>query len=292
MSKDAGNLDLGSRESLGRAGFGASEPEQARFTARVVARRTSRPELPTNREVLHVAAGALAAAFAGALVSRGQAPESLAAVGAAVAHAALALRAVLARRRHAREGSPPHPEACYRRPDGALTPVLEPGEEVLLAFDADGPERRGVRVASGFAHVAWGLLLAGLPFAFVPAGASVLALGVAGAACFLGTAVFGRGVRALLATRAVERVAVTSERIVAMAGPGVAQSIPLTALRHRPVVVGRSGGRATVALELRPLASASPLPFMGLYGLHDVDEETAKEIAGVAMDARRALARG
>lgn len=267
--------------------FGASDAEQARFAARVAQRRTSRAELPTLPGLLYLGGGVAAAAFAALLQWRGSQAESGVAWTVCALHGLLTLRAFARQRALSRPDAVPEPDACHRGPDGRLVPVLAPQERILAAFDADGPERKDLRLLAGAAFTLWGVLLAGLPYAMLAGASHPLALVLGGAAAFFGTALAGRGVRTLLSMEAVERFVITNERTIALAGPGAALSIPHHALVHRPLVVGRAGGRASLALALRPLASVSPLPGMALIGLHDVDESRARDLAATVMAARR-----
>lgn len=276
-------------KALARAGFGASDIEQERFVARVASGRTARAELSNSKGFLHLSATLVAGAFAVLLVSRGQQPDAIAAGGAGLLHAILGLRARQAQRLLGQADAPAEADACYLASDGVLQPALGPNEKVFFAFDADGQERKLLRFVSGNAFMLWGLLLGGLSFAMLAGVDGPIAVAANAVACFVGSAISGRGMRTLVATESVKRFAITNERTVAMVAPGAAWSISHTALRHRPLVVARPNRRATLALAVRPLASASPLPFMALVGAHDVEENLAKEIASAVMDARREM---
>lgn len=276
-------------QALTRAGFGASEMEQERFVSRIATGRTSRAELSNSKGFLHLSATLVAGAFAVLLVSRGQQLDAIAAGTAALGHAFLGMRARKSQRLLGMSDAPAEADACYLAADGLLYPTLGPAEKILYAFDADGNERKVLRFISGNAFMLWGLLLGGLSFTMFSGAESPLAVLVNAIACFVGSAISGRGMRTLVATEAVKRFVVTNERTVAMVAPGAAWSISHSALRHRPVVVARPNQRATLALAIRPLASASPLPFMSLIGAHDVSEAEAKKIAGAVMEARRKL---
>lgn len=281
--------ELVSEASLRRAGFPATEREQALFTERVAAGETARLDVVTRPEWTFLGGAALAALFAVLLLGRAQFFEAVTASGVTAAHLALGLRARHRRLQRASPDAPPE-KGAFVDEGGELRPVLEEGEAELTSFEADGPERRALGRFFGGAQLAWGALLAGLPFALLagrePSG---LGLTLAGVGTFFGAAIFGRGLKVLFGTRPVRRFVVTSRRLIALAAPGALKSVRLDALRHRPVVVARGQGRATLALDVKPLAKAKPLRFLGLLGAHDLDEERAKAIAGAVMDARRAL---
>lgn len=266
--------------------FVATELEQQRFAAKIVGRRYWRPELPSGSSLLHFSAGALAAAFA--LATRGPMASSVAAAVAAALHLLLWARALHTERARKTSGSDADFDGADTAKGARPLASLDPGEVVWGIFDAQGDPAPRVRVAAGLAFAGWGILLAGLPFALLPhpgwIGSAVVAVG-----CFFGSAIFGRGIRNLFRMVPVRQFALTNQRVVAMAGPGIAQSILYRSLRHRPVVVSRTGGRATLAIELRPLASVSPLRFMGLIGLDDVDEPTAIDLARQVVDARQKI---
>ena len=276
-------------QALARAGFGASEMEQERFVSRIASGRTARAELSNSRGFLHLSATLVAGAFAVLLISRGQQPDAIAAGAAALGHAVLGVRARKSQQQLGREDAPAEADACYEAKDGLLHPALGPDEKILFAFEADGKERKLLRFISGNAFMLWGLLLGGLSFTMFSGNESAVAVLVNAVACFVGSAISGRGMRTLVATESVKRFVVTNERTVAMVAPGAAWSISHSALRHRPVVVARPNHRATLALAIRPLPSASPLPFMSLVGVHDISENEAKKIAGTVMEARRTL---
>lgn len=282
--------DLMSAESLSAAGFSASPASQQRFLEETAARRTARMELPVQRWLAFVSGGALSVAGAALLLARGDMTGLWAAGGSAVLHALSAGLSLRSQRQLASPDGEPHPSACFRDQRGVLRLKLNEGERVLHEADADGPVRKTARALAGAFQASWGIVLGGVPIA-IAAGAplSKPALLAVTLGTFLGTYVFGRGVMSLVGTKPVERVVLTSQRVAVLAAPGVAHSLPLEQLRFRPVVVGREEGRATVALASRPLPATHPLPLPGLYGVHDVDERTAKAWAGDAMDARRAL---
>lgn len=282
--------DLSSAESLRAAGFSASPAGQERFLAEVAARRTARMELPVNRALAFVGGGALSLSGALLLLTRGDMTGLWAAGGAAVLHALSAGLSARNRRQLSAPDGDAHPSACFRDPRGTLRLRLGEGERVLREADADGRVRRTTRRVAGALLASWGIVLGGVPIALAGGAAlskSTLLLVTLGT--FLGTYVFGRGLVSLFGTKPVERVVLTNHRVAVLAAPGAAHSVLLDRILHRPVVVGREQGRATVALATRPLPATHPLPLPGLYGLHDVDEEAARAWAGDAMDARKAL---
>ncbi len=282
--------DLSSAESLSAAGFATSPASQQRFLEDVAAGLCARMELPTSRALAFVAGGALSLAGALMLLLRGDMTGLWAAGGAAALHAVLAGLSARSTKQLASPSGPPHPSACFRDQDGTLRLRLAAGERVLHEADADGRVRTRARLFGSLAQVSWGIVLGGVPIALAAGGAlSKPALLLVAAGTFLGTYLFGRGVLSAIGTRPIERVALTNQRVAVLAAPGAAHSVPLESLRFRPIVVGRGQGRATIALASRTLPATHPLPFPGLYGLHDVDEASARAWAGDAMDARRAL---
>jgi hypothetical protein len=276
-------------ETLQRAGFMATAVRQERFVADVAGRRTAIAELPQSKTVQWLAAGALAGAFAALTLARGNPEGAYAAFGALLGHGALAFRAWTTRRARSVPEAEPHPAACFRDGEGVLRLVLDPGEEVLRSARADGPTRPRLRQLAGVTQMLWGVILGGLPIAAAAGGVSTGTLLLMGLGTLVGTAFFGRGVESLTSVRPVERIVLTNRRIAALGAPGMAHSIPLVLLPNRPVVVGRDGGRATVAIATRPLRASSPLPFPALYGVHDLDDEQAQAWAKEAMDARKEL---
>lgn len=282
--------DLLSAESLSAARFPANPGSQQRFLQEVTEGRTARMELPHNRALAFGAAWAFSLASAALLLAREDFTGVWAAGGSALLHAMAAGFSTWSRRQHSLPDAEPHPSACYRDEHKQLRLRLQEGEEVLHDAPADGRVRRSARVIAGILQMCWGVVLGGVPIALA-AGAELSKPGLVlvTVGTFLGTYVFGRGVVSLVGTKPVERVVLTNQRVAVLAAPGVAHSLPLKTLRHRPVVVGRGDGRATVALASKTLPSTHPLPMPGLYGLHDVTEAEAKAWAGDAMDARKAL---
>lgn len=282
--------DLSSVESLTAAGFPTSPASQQRFLEDTAAGRTARMELPTNRAIAFVAGGALSAAGAVVLLSRGDMTGLWAAGGAAVLHAVAAGFSTRNHKQLASRDGDAHPSACFRDNDGKLRLRLREGERVLHEADADGLVRSRARTVAALVQASWGIILGGVPIA-IAAGAALSkpALVLVALGTFLGTYVFGRGVMSAAFTRPAERVVLTNQRVAVLAAPGAAHSFPLDTLRYRPVVVARGEGRATVAISSRNLPATHPLPLRGLYGLHDIDEQVAVAWAADAMDARKKL---
>lgn len=280
--------DLTTSASLAAGGFSASPTAQQRFLEDVVARRVYRLERATRPWLTFLGGFGLSVAGAALLLARGDMTGLWASGAAAVMHALCAGLVARSQRQRALPSAEPHPAACFVNDHGELTPLLSPGETVLYARRADGAVGVLPRVLASWVLLGWGLVLGGLPVALVggarlgPLGLVVMSLGT-----FLGTYAFGRGVTGLLGMHAVERLVVTDQRIVGLFAPGVAQSLPLEALTYRPVVVAREAGRATLALGMRTLPATHPLPVHGLYGLFEMPEAEAKDVAGALMDARR-----
>jgi hypothetical protein len=280
--------DLTTAESLEAAGFPAPAGKQERFVQDVVTRRQSRMELPTRRWLVGVAGAILSGGFAAMSASRGDLGGALACATAAATHLAMAGISFSSLRARAKREDTTG-DGCWRDDGGVLRLSLEEGERVLKEADADGAPRPLPRKVGGMFTMMWGVLLGGLPLALL-GGQPLEGLGLAAAAVgtFFGTYVFGRGVMSMLGAGEVERLVLTDRRIALLAAPGVTVSLPLTTLEHRPVVVGREAGRATLALAERKLPATAPLPLRGLVGLFDLDDEEARGWAGATMDARRA----
>jgi hypothetical protein len=282
--------DLLSAESLRAAGFPTSPATQQRFLEDTTARRTARMELPVQKALAFLGGGALSLGGALLMLQRGDMTGLWAAGGSAVLHALLAGLTLRQRKQLAAPDGDAHPSACFRDERGKLRLRLREGERPLHEADADGPVRKTARVLAGAFQTSSGVVLGGVPIALAAGGQlSKPMLVLVALGTFLGTYVFGRGLMTLFGTKPVERVVLTNQRVAVLAAPGVAHSLPLDMLRFRPVVVGRGEGRATVALASRPLPATHPLPLPGLYGLHDVDEASAREWAGDLMDARKKL---
>ena len=154
---------------------------------------------------------------------------------------------------------------------------LAAGEQIAARLTLDTPKKEWIRWVAGLAQTFWGLLLAGIPPIFLGRGASTAGL-LAGVTLFsfLGTLLFGKGVRDIFGLRFAEMLFVTNHRMTLVSGPGEARSLPLEYLKQRPVVVGRSNAGATLGLALIPLVSVGRLPAFGLWGKDNMKEEDAK----------------
>ena len=278
---------LATAASLKNAGFVTTEKEQERFVARLLQKLYYRTEVPVDRRLMF-GAGALLCALSGLyLLVRGEQGGAIIFAAAGGMHILSFWSAHMSKRQRSHAQGESHPEAAFLDDDGGLRPILEDGEQVLRSSPADGPVQKYAKHMAGLFQLGWGLLLGGLPVAsairHLDSFATYALLVIA---TFMGTLVFGRGVRSMFGIRPIQQLVLTNQRVVAIAEPGAAMSVPLEHLRVRPTVIGRESGRATVAFEMRPLSSVTPLPIMGILGLHDVSEEEAKDWARLAMDAR------
>ena len=185
-------------------------------------------------------------------------------------------------------GVAPHVE---REPP--LMPVLGDGEEIVGRIGIQAKTRNGLRRFSGVTQVFWGTMLAGLPMATVmaPAGNNISA-GLSGwtlVFTVFGAMVAGRGIRDLTSLRPARELVLTNQRLVIMACPGAARSLPLEQLRHRPIVLERVEGDATLAFELERLASAGLLPVKGIWGSDGFTVEEARRWASAVIEFRDAI---
>lgn len=277
------------RASLERAGFRPQVHAQEQFMLRIASKSTVRAELALRESVLYGAGSALSLGLAVVMFMTARGDIAIAPLLSGVWHAAFAFLAERKRKKRITTKGDDAFEGCERDSKGILRLATEKNERVLYEGDADGRERKTLRNISALVQVFWGILLAGIPgavFAGLPAPLNMIATVVG---TFLGSAIFGRGVRTAIATKPVERVVFTNKRVALLADEGVTHSILYKYLRHRPVVVGREEGRATFGAELRPIVSARPLPVHGLYGFHDIDLESAKKLAQEVMTERRAI---
>jgi hypothetical protein len=283
---DAARLDLIDDGALLRDGFPARARDQEKFLSLVVTKRYGRAERSTLPALGPLSGAGVLCAGIMLELARQNTPGVIALGGAMAALIALATLRFRRQKARSEPSGEPDPFACIWR-DQALKPRLESGEHVLVDVDASGRDRQTLRVVAGVATSAWGLLLAGLPLAVLPHfAAHPFAVFVGLVASAAGALVFGRGVEALTVVRAATRFVLTDRRAFLGYAEGVGESISFGALRHRPVVVDRGGGRATLALDVRPLASVAPLSIYGLVGLDDVSNTVAIDGARAVMAAR------
>ena len=258
-------------------GFTASEGEEARFVDAVLQGRYGAPEIPVHGGVA-TGVGALFCILGTSLALReGQEGFSEVLVFYAVILTGIAIARFRMHRERAREGCAPHPHAGWESPDG-LMPSLAEGETLIRRAHMALPARHGFRRISGIVQLGWGLMLTGLPIATVMGPGEALRGGyLIWAAVFTlaGALVFGRGVRDLFALGSANTLVLTSERLVLLAAPGAVRSVCLERLPHRPAVVRRTDGRATLGLDLQRLTSAGMLPWKGLWGSDGMEPEEA-----------------
>ena len=104
--------------------------------------------------------------------------------------------------------------------------------------------------------------------------------------------VLARGLRDMFFLVPVAQWALTTQRLVAMGGPGVARSLWFETLVHKPLVIPRSENTATFALELRKLVSAGMLPMRGLWGVDEMNREQAESWARAVIAGRDKTSKG
>ena len=190
------------------------------------------------------------------------------------------------------QSGPKQKRGCIRV-DGRLGPVLRDGERVLFEAPASGPYLSRIRWVVAVSQAMAGVLLAGLPMAT----ALVDASGQSGFSTSLaiwtvvmteiGALLVGRGAQTLFSVRPVLQFALTDQRLVAMTRPGFARSLRLTDLVHKPVVIERFEGGATVGFHLEKLASMGLFAPRGLWGLHQISVSEARAWAKAVMETRR-----
>ncbi|MBL91256.1 MAG: hypothetical protein CMH56_05510 [Myxococcales bacterium] len=281
---------LESEPAFSPGGFPSTKTAQERFTLRLLGHRYARPEVPSRNWLTFVAGGGLAALAALYLDSRGQSLGAMVAWRIMGLQALLALVSVVRKLGLKKTNATGHPHACYRDGDGALNIPLGEQEFVAARLQLDTTKKEWIRWVAGLAQTFWGMLLAGIPPVFI-AGQDVgtFTVVLSGIFAFLGTLLFGKGVRDIFGLRFAEVLFITNHRMVIAAGPGEARSIPWTHLKQRPIVVGRTDKGATLGLALVPLISVGRLPAFGLWGKDNMDETNAKELAAFVVQSREKL---
>ena len=270
--------------------FPSTGTAQQRFALRLLGRRYGRPEIPAKNWLTFISAGLLTLNAGVYLGERGQAGAAQAAFAITGVHALLALLSFMRKLRLKRHVPQGHPHACHLNSAGELELSLEPGETVAARLTLDTKEREWIRWAAGLAQTFWGLLLSGIMPVFVMGeGGFSLSVGVIIALTFVGTLLFGKGIRDIWGLRFAKMLFITNRRMVMVSGPGEARSLPWTYLKQRPVVVGREGAGATLAFALIPLVSVGRLPALGLWGKDDMDESAARDLAAFAVQSRQEL---
>jgi hypothetical protein len=251
------------------------------FLERAVSRRFVRLEVLRRAAAGYAASGALMALGGAVLAGRGARDAALMSAVCSAVLAALAVRAGKAELERRRGTGTDWLASCVQGERGELVAMLGPGEELLLAHDLSGPTGGMLRRAAAWAQAFMGFLMAGLPPAVLAsrqdpgpwliAWAWLVALG--------GAAVFGRGIHLVVGATPAQRLVLTNQRLVALGAPGAARSLLLSELRHKPAVVERLDGTATVAFAFERLKSAGLFPLMGIWGLDGVAAEAAREWA-------------
>jgi hypothetical protein len=275
-----------------RIGFCTSPNQEAGFIQDVYERRYSRLELPIRGGLIFLTTG-LVCALMTPWVS-GQGYPRLGAAMAIITMGFFALAMSEYRRVKGRghRDAEEHPNACFPDEQG-LMPVLGEEEKIVGRVSIQAKTRIGLRRFSGVTQIFWGTMLAGLPMATVmaPTGNNISA-GLSGwtlVFTVFGAMVAGRGIRDLTSLQPAKELVLTNQRLVIMACPGAARSLPLEQLRHRPIVLERVDGDATLAFELERLASAGLLPVKGIWGSDGFTVEEARRWASVVIEARAAI---
>jgi hypothetical protein len=182
-------------------------------------------------------------------------------------------------------------QAQMGRKDARLE--LADDEKVLLRLNLEKRASAKVRILSFLLQTVWGLSLfimaAGMALSPHPDAIPTWGVAGLGLVAYFGAHIFGLGIRALFGVEPAAELVLTSQRIVALGKMGGIAQVPLTALKNRPVVVGRSEGKATLGLALRPAKSAGRLPFMALWGADAITDADARLWAEKATAARRAM---
>ena len=279
---------LETEEAFQPGAFPVNKTGQERFALRLISHRYGRPEIPYRNWLTFIAGGALAGVAGFYLQVRGQAGAAQVAYGIVCIQLILAMVSVLRKQQLKKEIPGGHPHACHRQEDGTLGLSLAENEKVAARLSLDTKQREWIRWLAGLAQTFWGLLLSGIPPTFVMGETqwTVFSVAMCGLT-FLGTLLFGKGVRDIFGLKFAEFLFITSHRMVIASGPGEARSLPWTFLKERPVVVGRDAAAATLGLALVPLVSVGRLPAFGLWGKDNMDEERAKELAAFAVKSRQ-----
>ena len=281
---------LENHEAFSPGAFPSTETAQQRFALRLIGRRYGRPELPAHNWITFFSAGILTVLAGQYLYARGQEGAGYAALFISALHLMLTVISVMRKRHLKQKIEDGHPHACHRDDSGALCISLFPQEKIAARLVLDSEKRLWIRWVAGFAQIFWGLLLAGIVPVFVWDEGQLNAV-VVGAILFtfLGTLLFGKGIRDICGLRFAEILFVTNQRMVIVSGPGEARSVPWTFLKQRPLVIGRVEEGVTLGLALIPLVSVGRLPAMGLWGKDQMTEEDAKDLAAFVVKERQAL---
>ena len=251
---------LDDQEAFSPGAFPSTATAQQRFALRLLGRRYGRPEIPAKNWLTFIAGGLLTLVAGLYLGERGQAGAADAAFLLTGAHCVFALLSFLRKVRLKRHIPQGHPHACHRDASGELALSLEPGETVAARLTLDTRQREWIRWVAGLAQTFWGLLLSGIMPVFVmDQGHLSLRVGLVLLLAFVGTLLFGKGIRDIWGLRFAHTLFVTNRRMVAVSGPGEARSLPWTYLKQRPVVVGREGAGATLAFALNSFSFSGTL---------------------------------
>ena len=106
---------------------------------------------------------------------------------------------------------------------------------------------------------------------------------------FLGTLLFGKGVRDIWGLKFATHLFITDQRLVITSGVGEARSVPWTFLKQRPLIIGREDTGVTLAFALIPLVSVGRLPALGLWGKDEMEEQAARDLAAFVVGARQKM---
>ena len=271
-------------------GFSTTREQETRYIQWVAECRYARLEVPGRSGVVPLIAGGLTVITGPVCASLGFAELTLPFIVSGLILLLLGAFRAGAHRGRSLATGPEDEWACYRTAEG-LVPRLMEDESLLGVTPATAPIRNGVRRVMAGLQVVWGIVLAGLPIATVAVAGENVGDRQFWISLFtvVGWVVVARGVRDGFFLNPVSHWAMTTRRLVAMAGPGQARSLFFEYLVHVPLVVPRSEDKATFALELRRLVSAGMLPMRGLWGVDEMERSRAEEWAKVVMAARRSV---
>jgi hypothetical protein len=281
---------LENQEAFSPGAFPSTVTAQQRFALRLLGRRYGRPEIPARNWLTFLSAGILTFLAGIYLDARGQNGAAQAAQVLTALHLLLASMSFLRKIKLKQPILGGHPHACHKDADGDINISLYPKEKIAARLVLDTPQREWIRWVAGLAQTFWGLLLAGIIPVFV-LDETYLSISVVVAILFtfVGTLLFGKGIRDIWGLRFAQMLFVTNQRMVMTSGPGEARTVPWTFLKQRPLIIGREGEGVTLAFALIPLVSVGRLPALGLWGKDQMNEEAARDLASFVVRSRQAL---
>ena len=281
---------LENHEAFSPGAFPSTPTAQQRFALRLIGRRYGRPELPARNWLTFLSAGLLTALAGAYLGERGQNGAALAAFILTGIHLALTMGSLWRKKQLTQPVLDGHPHACHKDADGTLCLSLYPGEEMAARLVLDTKKREWIRWVAGLAQTFWGLLLSGITPVFVLSETTFSwTVALAMVFTFLGTLLFGKGVRDIWGLKFATHLFITDQRMVITSGVGEARSVPWTFLKQRPLIIGREDTGVTLAFALIPLVSVGRLPALGLWGKDEMEEQAARDLAAFVVGARQKM---